>query len=117
MASEIAKILQGKHKPNFVPHMDNGDFVVIVNSDQMILTGKKWTDKKYYRHSRFTGSLKERSPKDMKSDEILKLAVQGMLPKNKLRKKFMKKLKIYKQSEHDQEAQNPKEYEIKTRKK
>ena len=117
LASETAKILQGKHKTDFAPHLDNGDFVVIINTDQMILTGKKWTDKKYYRHSRFPGSLKEWSPKDIGTDEILRMAVQGMLPKNKLRKRLIKKLKIYKKSEYEQEAQKPEEYKIKTGKK
>lgn len=107
LASETAKILQGKHKPEFAPYLDNGDFVVVINSDQMVLTGKKWTDKKYYRHSRFPGSLKEWTPKDIGTDEILKRAVRGMLPKNKLRKKLMKKLKIYKESEYEQGAQKP----------
>ena len=112
LASEVAKVLQGKHKPEFAPHVDNGDFVIVINSDKMILTGKKWTDKKYYRHSRFPGSLKEWTPKDMDTNEILKRAVQGMLPKNKLRKRLLKKLKIYTKSEHTQEAQKPKEYKI-----
>lgn len=107
LASEAAKLLQGKHKPEFAPYLDNGDFVIVINADQMVLTGKKWTDKKYYRHSRFPGSLKEWTPKDMGTDEILKKAVQGMLPKNKLRKKLMRKLKVYKKSEHRQEAQKP----------
>ena len=107
LASEAAKLLQGKHKPEFASYLDNGDFVIVINSDQMVLTGKKWTDKKYYRHSRFPGSLKEWTPKDMGTDEILKRAVQGMLPKNKLRKKLMRKLKVYKKSEHKQEAQKP----------
>lgn len=107
LASEAAKILQGKHKPEFAPYLDNGDFVIVINSDKMVLTGKKWTDKKYYRHSRFPGSLKEWTPRDIGTDEILKRAVRGMLPKNKLRKKLMRKLKVYKESEYKQDAQKP----------
>ena len=110
LASQAARLLQGKHKPEFTPYLDNGDFVVVINSDQMVLTGKKWTNKKYYRHSRFPGSLKEWTPKDMKTDEILKRAVQGMLPKNKLRKKRMRKLKIYRKSEHKHKTQKVEAY-------
>lgn len=112
LASVTAKILQGKHKPDFSNHVDNGDFVIVINSDQMVLTGKKWTDKKYYRHSRYPGSLREWSPKDVGTDEVLKCAVRGMLPKNKLRKKLMKKLKVYTKSDYVEKAQNPKEYII-----
>ncbi|MCY4512633.1 MAG: 50S ribosomal protein L13 [Bdellovibrionales bacterium] len=112
LASETAKLLRGKHKPEFTPHVEGGDFVIIVNSEKVVLTGKKWTDKKYYRHSRYIGSLKERSAKDIKPEDLIRQAVSGMLPKNKLRPRMLKKLKVYKGTEHDHQAQNPKPYPI-----
>ena len=112
LASETAKLLRGKHKPEFTPHVEGGDFVIIINSEKVVLTGKKWTDKKYYRHSRYIGSLKERLAKDIKPEDLVRQAVNGMLPKNKLRQRMLKKLKIYKGSEHDHQAQNPKPHPI-----
>lgn len=112
LASETAKLLRGKHKPEFTPHVEGGDFVIIVNSEKVVLTGKKWTDKKYYRHSRYIGSLKERLAKDLKPEDLVRQAVSGMLPKNKLRQRMLKKLKVYKGAEHDHQAQNPKPYPI-----
>lgn len=112
LASEAARLLRGKHKPEFTPHIDGGDFVIIINSGKVTLTGRKWTEKKYYRHSRYIGSLKERRAKDMKKDELIKQAVRGMLPKNKLRQRMLKKLKVYTGADHNHQAQNPKEHSI-----
>ena len=112
LASEAARLLRGKHKPEFTPHVEGGDFVIIINSGKVTLTGKKWTEKKYYRHSRYVGSLKERRAKDMKTEELIKQAVRGMLPKNKLRQRMLKKLKVYEGPDHSHQAQNPKEHSI-----
>ena len=109
LAGQAARLLQGKHKPEWTPHIEGGDFVIIVNSGKVVLTGNKWTDKKYRRHSRYIGSLKETRAKDMKSEELIRLAVQGMLPKNKLRRLMLKKLKVYTGSDHNHQAQNPKQ--------
>jgi large subunit ribosomal protein L13 len=111
LASEIAIRLRGKHKPNFSTHMDVGDFIVVVNAEKVKLTGKKLDDKIYYRHSGWIGGLKERSAKEMlekKPTELLKSAVKGMLTKNSLGRKQLKKLKIYTGGEHPHAAQQPK---------
>lgn len=103
LSSEIACILRGKHKPTFSPNLDMGDYVVVVNADNFILTGKKEEQKRYYKHTGYIGNLKEFTVKDLKEKkpgDILKRAVYGMLPDNKLRDKQMKKLKIYSSSEH-----------------
>ena len=94
LASEVAVLLRGKHKAEFTPHIDTGDFVVIINAKDIQLTGRKWTDKKYYSHSGFFGSLKEKKAKELSGTEIINKAVSGMLAKNKMRKKLMKKLKL-----------------------
>jgi large subunit ribosomal protein L13 len=110
LASEIATRLRGKHKPNFSPHMDVGDFIVVVNAEKVRLTGNKLDDKIYYRHSGWIGGLKERSAKEMlekKPTELLKSAVKGMLTKNSLGRKQLKKLKIYTGGEHPHAAQQP----------
>ena len=110
LASEIAIRLRGKHKPNFSTHMDVGDFIVVVNAEKVKLTGKKLDDKIYYRHSGWIGGLKERSAKEMlekKPTELLKSAVKGMLTKNSLGRKQLKKLKIYTGGEHPHAAQQP----------
>jgi len=115
IATQIAMRLRGKHKPIFTPHADTGDFVIVVNADKIVLTGKKWTDKLYYRHSGYIGGLKQTSAKEMlekKPEEILRLAVRGMLPKNSLGRRQLKKLKIYTGPEHPHEAQQPKKLEI-----
>jgi len=111
LAVEIASILRGKTKPEFTPHVDAGDFVVVVNAEKVVLTGNKLEDKMYYRHSGYKGGLKTTSAKKMlaeKPEEILKAAVKGMLPKNHLGKSMIKKLKIYAGSTHPHEAQQPK---------
>lgn len=115
LASQIAMHLRGKHKPEFAPHMDNGDFVVVVNVEKIKVTGNKLLDKKYYRHSGFPGGLKEITLRDQlakKPDEVLRTAVRGMLPKNRLGRQLLKKLKIYAGSEHPHTAQEPKPLDL-----
>lgn len=110
LASVVAQLLSGKYKPEYTPHVPNGDFVVIVNSEKIILTGKKWTDKKYYTHSHHVGSLKEWRAKDFTKAELLKKAVQGMLPKNTHRPRFLKNLRIFKGVKHTYEDKDLKSY-------
>lgn len=114
-ASEIARRLRGKHKPTFCNFQDNGDFIVVVNADKIHLTGKKWDDKKYYRHTGYIGGIKEQTAKEVlakKPEEIIKMAVKGMLPKNKLGRKQLKKLKIYAGTDHPHQAQQPEDLDI-----
>lgn len=110
LASEIASRLRGKHKPTFSSFMDNGDFIVVINADKVILTGNKMDDKKYYRHTGYIGGIKERSAKELlekhPTDLVVK-AVRGMLPKNKMGRAQLKKLKAYASPEHPHAAQNP----------
>lgn len=108
LAARVATILRGKHKPIFTPHVDVGDFVVIVNADQVKLTGQKLADKKYYRYSGYNGGLKEISAAEMlqrKPSEVLRRAVKGMLPKSRLGRAQLRKLKVYAGPEHPHEAQ------------
>ena len=110
LASIIAKILRGKNKATFTPHMDNGDFVIVKNIEKIKFTGKKFQDKKYYRHTGYPGGIKETTPEklfDKKPGETLKLAVKRMLPGGPLAKKQLTKLKIYKGSDHPHGVQNP----------
>jgi large subunit ribosomal protein L13 len=110
MATRIATVLRGKHKPTFTPHTDVGDFVVVVNAEKVEMTGSKFTEKKYYRHSRFFGSLKSRSAEEMRSFDpafIIEDAVKGMLPKNKMARHLLLKLKAYKGTQHPHSAQKP----------
>jgi large subunit ribosomal protein L13 len=114
-ASEIARRLRGKHKPTFCNFQDNGDFVVVVNAEKIHLTGKKWDDKKYYRHSGFMGGITEQTAAEVlskKPEELIRMAVRGMLPKNKLGRKQLKKLKIYTGSVHPHQAQQPENLDI-----
>ncbi len=116
LASEIAKILMGKHKPQYSPNMVLGDFVVVINADKIKVTGKKLTQKIYYRHSGYLGNLKAIPLKLMLEkhpERVIQLAVRGMLPKNKLRKRMMKRLKVYRGPEHPHQAQKPIKLEIK----
>ena len=116
VASQVAAVLRGKNKPIYTPHVDTGDFVIVINTDKMVLTGKKLTDKKYFHHSGYPGGIKEETYKDLmakKSDFVLERAVKGMLPKNSLGKKMFGKLKVYKGSEHPHQAQQPVELKIK----
>ena len=107
LAGKIAYILRGKHKVNWSPHIDAGDFVVLINADQIHLSGRKWVQKSYYSHSRHIGSLKEKQASLMAPESMIREAVQGMLPKNKTRKKLLKKLKIYVKDQHPHQAQKP----------
>ena len=111
LASIIAKILRGKHKTTFTPHMDHGDFVVVKNVENIKFTGKKFENKIYYRHTGYPGGIKETTPEKLhnkKPGETLKLAVKRMLPGGPLAKKQLTKLKIYKGTTHPHESQNPK---------
>ena len=110
LASEVAVLLRGKHKAEFTPHIDTGDFVIVINAKEIGLTGKKWTDKKYFSHSGFFGSLKEKKAKELSGTELINKAVSGMLPKNKMRAKLMKKLKVYETAEHSHQSQKPSTY-------
>ncbi|WP_129128357.1 50S ribosomal protein L13 [Geomonas oryzae] len=115
VATEIANVLRGKNKPTFTPSVDTGDFVIVVNAEKIALTGKKLSDKTYYSHSAFPGGLKEISAGkliDKKPEELIKKAVKGMLPKNKLARHMLKKLKIYSGGAHPHAAQNPKNLNI-----
>jgi len=116
LATEIAKILMGKHKVTYTPHVDNGDFVIVINADKIHVTGKKLDKKIYYKHTGYFGHLKEetlRQKLQKKPEEVIYLAVRGMLPKNKLRKGMLKRLKVYAGPEHPYKAQNPKPLEVK----
>lgn len=115
LASEIATRLRGKHKPTYSTFMDNGDFVVVINADKVKLTGKKWDDKMYYRHSGYMGGIKEINAKDLLEKEptaLLFKAVKGMLPKNTLGREQLKKLKVYAGGEHPHGAQQPEALEL-----
>jgi large subunit ribosomal protein L13 len=110
LATEVADTLRGKNKPNFTPHVDTGDFVVIVNADKIRLTGKKLSDKVYYHHTGYPGGIKSITAEKLlekKPEQLLIKAINGMLPKNKLQQRFMKKLKIYAGPEHPHQAQKP----------
>jgi len=115
LASEVAKILRGKHKPEFTPHIDAGDYVIVLNADKVVLTGKK-LDQKYYRHhSGYPGGLKEIKYRDFlasKPEKAIELAVKGMLPKNSLGRAMFKKLKVYRGNEHKHQAQKPEKLEL-----
>tara|TARA_Y100000816_G_C25858377_1_gene448264 strand:- start:149 stop:607 length:459 start_codon:yes stop_codon:yes gene_type:complete len=115
LATIISKILRGKNKTNFTPHMDNGDFIIVKNVEHLKFTGNKFENKKYYRHTGYPGGIKETTPERLsvkKPGEILKLAVKRMLPGGPLAKKQLSKLKIYSGSDHPHTAQNPKILEI-----
>lgn len=115
LATQIAVRLRGKHKPIFTPHADTGDFIVVINAEKVSLTGKKWDKKIYYRHSGYVGGLKEISAKKLlekKPEDVLRFAVRGMLPKNSLGRRQLKKLKIYVGSEHPHQAQQLEALEI-----
>lgn len=116
ISTKIAKLLTGKDKPMFTQHIDCGDYVVVINADQLVATGNKLVDKKYYRHSQYPGSLKEASLAEMMakdSTEVIRLSVKGMLPKNKLMDERLKRLKIYKGEEHNNHAQKPVKVSVK----
>ncbi len=110
MSTEIAMLLRGKKKAVFTPHIDTGDFVVVVNASKVKLTGKKLTDKLYYRHSGYIGHLKKRTAAELlekKPEEVILHSVRGMLPKNRLGRKLLTKLKVYPDGDHPHKAQKP----------
>ncbi|WP_274308545.1 50S ribosomal protein L13 [Solibacillus daqui] len=115
LASEVASILRGKHKPTFTPNVDTGDHVIIINADKIELTGNKLQKKIYYRHTQFAGGLKQRTAGEMKEKypvQMLELAIKGMLPKNSLGRQMFGKLNVYTGSEHPHAAQKPEAYEL-----
>ena len=116
MASEIAKVLRGKNKPIFTPNADAGDFVIVINARGVRLTGKKLEKKIYYRHTDYPGGIRERSAAKMladKPEDVVRLAVKGMLPKNRLSRRLVTKLKVYAGPEHPHDAQKPQPLVIK----
>ncbi|MFV0503914.1 MAG: 50S ribosomal protein L13 [Lachnospirales bacterium] len=116
LTSEIAKILRGKHKPIYTPSLDTGDYIVVINADKIKVTGKKLDQKLYRKHSDYVGGLKETTLREMmqkKPEEVIRLAVKGMLPKNSLGRQMLKKLRVYNTAEHGHEAQMPEVLEIK----
>ena len=116
LASEVAKVLRGKNKPIFTPHMDCGDYVIIVNADKVNVSGKKLDQKIYYNHSDYVGGMKETTLREMmakKPEKVMELAVKGMLPKGPLGRSMMTKLHVYAGPEHDNAAQKPEVLEIK----
>ncbi len=115
LATQIADVLRGKRKAVYTPHIDTGDFVVVVNAEKIQVTGKKLDEKMYYRHSGFPGGLKERTLREQlqrRPTEVLRKAVKGMLPKNRIARQQIGKLKIYAGPEHPHEAQAPKPFEL-----
>ncbi|MCD6253274.1 MAG: 50S ribosomal protein L13 [Thermotogae bacterium] len=114
-AAQIAKVLMGKHKVEYTPHVDTGDYVIVVNADRVVLTGKKLDQKIYYRHSGYPGGIKATKARDMLAkhpERLVYMAVKGMLPKNRLGRRMLKKLKVYAGPEHPHEAQSPENLEI-----
>ena len=115
LATQIAVILHGKHKPTYTPHMDMGDFVIVLNADKIQVTGRKLDQKFYYRHSMYHGGFKQVSLRDQMSnhaDRVIEAAVRGMLPSTKLGRHMIKKMKVYAGSEHPHQAQQPKVLEL-----
>lgn len=115
LATEVATLLRGKHKPEYTPHVDTGDFVVVINAEKVKLTGNKWQDKIYYRHSGYPGGLKKATAAEMLQrhpTRLVEYAVKGMLPKTRLGRKQFRKLKVYAGSEHPHSAQQPEVYEV-----
>jgi large subunit ribosomal protein L13 len=115
LATEIAHRLRGNHKPEYTPHVDTGDYIVVVNAEKVRVTGKKFSDKKYYSHSGFPGGIKEISFKDLQQrypERIIEKAVKGMLPRNTLGRTMFKKLKVYSGAEHPHSAQQPQTLEL-----
>src|SRR5215213_455218 len=115
LATQIADVLRGKTKPEYTPHVDTGDFVVVVNAEKIAVTGNKRVDKKYYRHSGYPGGIKERSLNDMlerRPEEVIRHAVKGMLPRNRLARKQLTKLKVYAGPDHPHAAQKPTPMEL-----
>jgi large subunit ribosomal protein L13 len=115
MATEIARRLRGKHKPEYTPHVDTGDYIIVVNAEKVHVTGNKEKDKIYYHHTGYVGNLKQISLGDLRKrhpERIIENAVKGMLPKNPLGRDMYRKLRVYKGSEHGHQAQQPKQLEL-----
>src|SRR5215213_2380758 len=115
LATEIARLLRGKNKPQYTPHVDTGDFVVVVNAERIVVTGKKLDEKIYYRHSGYPGGLRERTLREQLSrqpEKVIRLAVKGMLPRNRLSRAQLTKLKVYAGPDHPHEAQQPKQLQL-----
>lgn len=119
LSSEVAQLLRGKHKPTYAPHMDGGDFVVVVNAAQIHVSGNKEIEKIYYRHSGFPGGLRAETLSQIREshpERLVEVAVRGMLPKNRLGRQLIRKLKVYAGADHPHQAQSPQTYELKYRK-
>jgi large subunit ribosomal protein L13 len=115
LATQIAELLRGKGKPEYTPHIDTGDFVIVVNAEKIRVTGDKLATKRYYRHSGYPGGLRSRTLEEMleqKPEEVIRLAVKGMLPRNRLARQQLKKLKVYAGPDHPHAAQKPEHLEI-----
>lgn len=115
LATEIARILRGKHKPQYTPHVDVGDFVIVINAEKIAVTGRKLDQKRYYRHSGYPGGLHSitlRRMLEKHPERVIRLAVKGMLPKNRLGRRMLKKLKVYAGPEHPHQAQQPKPLDL-----
>jgi len=115
LASKVAKLLRGKYKPNFTPHVDCGDNVIIINAEKVVLTGNKWNDRVYLSHTGYPGGQRSKTPAQLMekgSDALLTKVIKGMLPKNKLGAKILKNVYIYGGAEHRQDAQQPKSIDI-----
>jgi large subunit ribosomal protein L13 len=115
LATEIAVLLQGKKNPGFVRFMDSGDYVIVVNAEKVMVTGKKLEQKKYYTHSGYPGGIREKTLKELMEkspEEVIRKAVRGMIPRNKLGRAMFKKLKVYSGPDHPHEAQKPQEYQF-----
>ena len=118
LSTQIADLLRGKRKPTYTPHVDTGDFVVVVNAEKISVTGKKRTEKRYYRHSGYPGGLRSRTLNEMldrRPEEVLRIAVKGMLPRNRLARRQITKLKVYAGPDHPHAAQQPQILELTTR--
>jgi large subunit ribosomal protein L13 len=116
LATQIAEVLRGKRKPTYTPHVDVGDFVVVVNAEKVAVTGKKLEDKRYWRHSGYPGGIRSRTLGDMlekRPEEVIRKAVKGMLPRNRLARQQLRKLKVYAGPEHPHQAQKPETLELK----
>ena len=115
MSSKVAKLLRGKYKPNFTPHVDCGDNVIIINAEKVVLTGNKWTERKYYRHSGYPGGQRETTPAEMMAkspEKLIQRVVKGMLPKNRLGTQILGNLYVYAGPDHDKQAQQPKTIDL-----
>ena len=115
LASQVATLLRGKHKPTFAPNFDNGDYVIVINAEKVVLTGNKWTEKTAYHHSGFPGGLKATSYQEMREkqpEKIIEKAVKGMMPHNRLSKQQLTKLKVHAGPEHPHAGQNPEVFEL-----